>query len=250
VKIAFATSCMNRRWQLEYTLASNLRVLADTPHSLALCDYHSGDHVGHLVEELADFVGAGTLVYFRTTEPSSFHMSLAKNTAHRLALRGSPDVVFNLDADNRVTRETIELVERVFGADPDACLHNWDLDPISGTCGRIALAAQRWCELGGYDEELLPMGWQDIDLLTRARAIGLRYLRDQAGLSTPVRNSYGDKLANLHLPEGVEADSGRDLYSRLVHRNLVTSLSRPVRLRIEDQRRFQGQLNFAETVTI
>jgi hypothetical protein len=248
--IGFATACMNRRWQLEKTLAGNLEVLADTRHVVALCDYNSADELGALVQGLSRFIRRGTLRYFHTTDPSSFHMSVAKNTAHRLAISAGADVVFNLDADNFISPDTIAAVERAFLDDPDTCLHNWDLDRTSGTCGRVALPASRWKELGGYDETLLPMGWQDVDLLYRARALGLRYRRlpDHAG--TPVSNTFDDKLCNTRLSDFAASASAREIFNEMAVRNMVASLERPIRLPYTDQRRFNGTLNFCESVVV
>jgi hypothetical protein len=248
--IGFATSCMNRRWQLEQTLGPNLAALADTPHFIALCDYNSADAVGTLVEEFAADVRRGRLLYFRTEEPQSFHMSSGKNTAHRLALRQKPDVLFNLDADNRITPATIALLEGVFDADRDSCVHNWDLEWTSGTCGRVALGAARWQELGGYDEALLPVGWQDLDLMYRARAIGLHYVPLHEGVGPALANSYAQKVANIALPDEVEGPTARDSYQRAVAANMITSLGRPVRLKMEEQRRFSGVIDFVTPATI
>jgi hypothetical protein len=248
--IGFATSCMNRRWQLEQTLGPNLAVLADTPHFIALCDYNSADAVGTLVEGFADEVRRGRLLYFRTDEPRSFHMSSGKNTAHRLALRRGPDVLFNLDADNLITSETIGLLERIFAADPDSCVHNWNQDWNAGTCGRVALSARRWAELGGYDEALLPVGWQDLDLMFRARAIGLRYVPLHAGVGPALANSYAQKVANIALPEAIERPTARDTYSGAVASNMITSLGRPIRLPMDEQRRFFGLIDFVTPATV
>lgn len=248
--IGFATSCMNRRWQLEETLARNLQVLRGSPHYLALCDYNSADDVGYLVEQFADDVRRGTLLYFRTTEPRTFHMSSGKNTAHRLALRREPDVLFNLDADNRVTAETITVIESIFGAQIDSCLHNWNRQWSAGTCGRVALSAARWQELGGYDEQFLPVGWQDIDLMYRARAIGLQYQEVNRGVGLAVGNSYADKIANITLPEKLTADSERDTYNLITTSNIVTSLGRPIRLALADQAHFRGVINFEQETLV
>ena len=36
-----------------------------------------------------------------------------------------------------------------------------------GTCGRITMWASTWFEINGYDEELLPTGYEDIDMMHR-----------------------------------------------------------------------------------
>lgn len=241
---------MNRGWQLEQTLPANLRVLEGTPHVLAICDFNSDDDLAALFAKHRDAIADGRLITFRTTDPRTFHMSVAKNLAHRLALRRQPDVLFNLDADNFITPETIAIVERVFGADPDVCLHNGDVHAMAGTCGRIALTSQRWQELGGYDESFLPMSWQDIDLLNRARAIGLHYQNVRAGVRPAVPNRFEDKLANVDLPAHVTAPTRTEAFNNMVRHNILASFARPIRLPMARQRRFTGTLSSGETIVL
>jgi hypothetical protein len=250
VIIAFCTSCMDRTWQLEQTLRDNLAVLSNTRHFIALCDFNSSDDLSGLVRSCSQFVDSGTLSYFRTLEPETFHMSIAKNTAHRLGLLGQATILFNLDADNRINAETVKVVESAFQDAPDTCLHNWDLHVTSGTCGRIGLAADRWVELGGYDEALLPIGWQDLDLLIRARGIGLRYLREQRGIDDPVRNTFEEKLENVRMPPEMAELDGRSVFNAFATRNMIASLSRPLRLDAALQRRFSGVLNFQQNTLL
>jgi hypothetical protein len=244
--IAFCTACTNRRWQLEETLGPNLKTLRSTGHFLALCDFNSQDEVAGLVRGHRDRLQDGTLLYFRTEEPSSFHASVAKNTAHRLGLRRAPDVLFNLDADNFVTAETIALVERTFSSDPGALLHHWSRDWRDGTFGRIAIGAAGWTMVGGYDESLLEMAWQDVDLLFRSRAVGLRYLVRSQGVPAPIRNSVAQKLeSTLAAPGGL----ARGMFA-LNAENFARSMARPIALAPGDERRFTGTLNFDEPVAV
>ncbi len=248
--VAFCTAVMNRRWQLEATLASNLEVLAGTRHLLAICDFNSTDGVDQLVGSFSDAIAAGRLIFFRTCEPQRFHSSAAKNLAHRLALRRRPDVLFNLDADNYITAETLQIVQTVLGDHADACLHHCTDHSGDGSAGRIALAADRWQELGGYDEGLLGVSWQDIDFLYRCRAAGLTYVHRSDGLRPPVPNTMDHRIANIDLPRDVDAASASEVYQSILKRNILTSFGRPARLSFGDQRRFQGVVNFADPVTV
>lgn len=248
--IGFATAAMNRRWQLEQTLAANLAVLRGTPHFLALCDYGSRDDLAGLLADFAADVARGTLTTFRTGEPRSFHMSVAKNTAHRLALRRRPDVLFNLDADNFISPATLAMCQQTFAAKGPACLHNWSRSFGDGSCGRIALPAAEWVALGGYDETLLPTSWQDIDLLFRARAVGLPYVFRDDGIGEPVCNTMEQKIAHVEPPAGMTGATAADLYRRMWVENVVQSLGRPVRLSFAEQRRFSGELDLATAAEI
>ena len=129
--------------------------------------------------------------------------------------------------------------KRCFGEEQPAALHHWSRSWSDGTFGRIALRASSWLALGGYDEALLGMGWQDIDLLVRARAIGLRYCLTTDGLRPAVQNTLTQKLANV----GKRPTSEHEAQTRLraLHlENMVRSFGRPVTLPPEEQCRFQG----------
>ena len=248
--IAFCTCCMNRRWQMEQTLPHNLQMLRSTPHFLALCDYNSSDGLEDLVRRFDDDLLSGTLVYFRTTEPTTFHASLAKNTAHRLALRSRPDVVFNLDADNFITRETIELVTSTFSANIDSSLHNWSEVWGDGSAGRIAMSSANWARIGGYDETFLGMVGQDIDLLIRARAAGLSYLASSAGLRPAVKNTDQQKFAYVEAQQPTSDHTAREMLNRYHLHNLIHSLKRPIRWELTTQHRYHGHVNHNEEATI
>jgi hypothetical protein len=242
--IAFCTSAMNRRWQLEYTLAENLQRLRGSRHFLALCDFNSGDDLEKLARDHADSVQAGRLIYFRTQEPDHYHSSRAKNLAHRLALRRRPDVLFNLDADNFISGETLRLVSKTFRADRRSCLHHWSGTNGDGTSGRIALSARDWKKVGGYDEALLGASWQDIDLLIRSRAAGVTYVHRCEGIRAPIPNSMQEKVANLE--NGRRARDAHSMYADLWHQNFCLSMARPVRLSLAHQQRYRGVENFSE----
>jgi hypothetical protein len=241
--VAFCSTAMNRRWQLERTLRSNLEVLRGTGSFLALCDYNSAEPLDTLVQGFAEDLRTGTLLYFRTEEPTGYHSSKAKNLAHRLALRRSPDVLFNLDADNFLSDDTLGLVSEAFASGERLSFHNWTTRDADGTCGRLALRAEDWVALGGYDEQLQAASWQDIDLLIRCRAAGLRYLLDPRGVPRPIANSMAEKLAHL---EGTGEGDPMARYYAMYKENLIISMGRPARLRLEDQRRFSGRLNLTE----
>jgi hypothetical protein len=244
--IGFCTSCMNRRWQLEQTLPANLELLRGTPHFLAVVDYNSADDLGACLRAQEPHRRDGRLLTFRTEEPDSFHMSLAKNTAHRLALRRRPDVLFSLDADNFLHRETLTAIDDLFARRRDVYLHNWSGHWGDGTMGRVALRAEDWLRVGGYDETFLPMSWQDADLMTRCRADGLEYVHDSSGCGRPVANTIEQKLASVRRPETLREAPARHTLNHFTEANFIHSLRRPIRLPLAAQRRFRGRVDFGE----
>jgi hypothetical protein len=249
--IGFCSVCMNRGWQLSKTLPENLAVLRGTDHFLALCDYNSSDETECVVRTFQEDIERGTLIYFRTPEPSRFHASKAKNTAHRLALRRKPDILFNLDADNYLLPETIELVRSTFEGQEGVYLWNWKMGPEGeGSFGRIAVAIGDWLRVGGYDEGLLGVLWHDMDLLSRLRAAGLRCRADSGHLKRSVPNGFEHKIANIDLPDGMENAPKSALFRRLMEENMRLSTTRPLFFSVSDQQRYRGQLNFGQDAVI
>jgi hypothetical protein len=251
--IAFCTAVMNRRWQLQMTLGLNLARLQGTPHFLALVDYNSSDGVADLVRPFSAEIQAGTLLHFHTVQPPHYHCSRAKNLAHRLALRRQPDVLFNLDGDNMLSDRTIPLVLEALGGTgdgkEDSVLHNWSTRHGDGTFGRIALRAATWKVLGGYDETFAPASFQDVDLLHRCRAAGVRYKLESVGIPFPLHNTMAQKLANLG-PAANDEDDDNARYGAMYRQNFVTSMNRPCRLPYGEQQPFRGRLNFGEEIEI
>jgi hypothetical protein len=94
------------------------------------------------------------------------------------------------------------------------------------------------------------VGWQDLDLLYRARLIGLRYQQHRRGSGAAVDNGWDAKMANVQLPDALAARAARDAYTSTLASNIITALGRPVRLRFEDQQQFSGVLNFLEETVI
>src|SRR5262249_54288195 len=146
-RIAFCTSIMNRLWQLKQTLPINLHVLRDTPHFISLCNYNSNDGLDeYLRESFRQQIEDGILVYFHTKEPERFHASIAKNTAHRLGCIHNAQFLFNLDADNFISGETIVSLEEEFSTEPNLVIHQWRLSTgvvdsfETGSFGRIGLS--------------------------------------------------------------------------------------------------------------
>jgi hypothetical protein len=233
---------MNRRWQLERTLARNLRVLRGTRHFLALCNFNSRDGLDAYVRrQYPGDCERGTLVYFHTTGPSRFHVSRAKNTAHRLAIARGATVLFNLDADNFLTPAGVAQLVRRFSRQPNLIVHEWS-GRWDGTLGRIALSATAWQSLGGYDETFEAMESEDFDLMMRARAIGLVYRRVHGDTRPPIQNSMQDKVINTEVGR-VSERRAREAIKTFNNRNLRQSLMRPISWPTSVQQRYNGRLN-------
>jgi hypothetical protein len=107
--------------------------------------------------------------------------------------------VVNLDADNYIG-DTIPTWRILWAEDPDLLIRGFSpdadgkLDPGNGSYGRIGLPRVRFEALGGYDEQLLPMGCQDSDLVDRARARGMRVVRVPQQVPFAIRNTDAEKV--------------------------------------------------------
>ena len=189
MKISFCTTCANRLFQFEETFGPNLREIARHPNTeWIVLNMNSADALdSYLSERLPDLPSRFT--YASTIAPRPWHLSVAKNRAHTL---GAGDVLVNLDCDNFIgdAIDTIEsrLTGNILG------LHLWSGVFRDGTCGRIALRREAFYELGGYDEEMLPMSYQDLDLLKRAVASGMPILRAPPHGSVSLTNDKGESV--------------------------------------------------------
>jgi hypothetical protein len=255
--IGFCIPCMNRRWQVEETLPANLLALEGTPHFLALCDYNSRDGLWNYIEARhRDAIKSGTLLYFRTNEPEEFHYSQAKNTAHRLALTRAPTVLFNLDADNFITKTTLNLIDHVFSFWPDAVFHNWSGASRDGSYGRLAVSAEKWASLGGYDEQALVyagMG-QDKDFVLRARYDRLPYVHINLVERRAIQNTSAQKLENCGVADQFPGLSPDEIMTqvRAVTKKTMALVGSDKRSKttLSMQRRFRGRINLLDSETV
>ena len=189
--ISFCTTCSNRLWQIKETLQKNLESLNDE-HELVLVDYGSSDGLSDWVwSNFKNHIENSKLVFFEVKNEVRWNMARAKNLAHRLA---SGEYLFNLDADNFATRADIELIAAAKHA--NLYCWQWSGSKTDGSPGRIGVPRKIFSWLGGYDETLLPMGGQDIDLLNRLNmtAKGIR-LKPPELLA--IQNSIGDKIREI-----------------------------------------------------
>ena len=117
-------------------------------------------------------------------------MSKAKNLAHFAA---TGDYVVNLDADNFIG-DTIKTWRRFWQDNPDTIIHGFCGKGSDGTGGRVGMAKHHFLALGGYDEDMLPMGYDDWDLIHRAEAYGLDFIGlTQRGIAA-VRNDHTERI--------------------------------------------------------
>jgi len=206
VTLSFCTTCCNRTDSLKRVFDENRRLIDDaTDVEWVIVNFSSTDDLDDFMEAKLPS-SSNRIIYARDLVAKQWHMSVAKNLAHRL---GRGRVIVNLDCDN-VIGSAIETVRRAFQLGVQV-LHMWSGRYGDGTCGRIAIAAHEFVSLGGYDEAFYPMGYDDLDLLRRARARGLRIASGNEGLSIDcaIQNTRAESVANCGSAIGTWAEWNR-----------------------------------------
>lgn len=179
-RLSFCISHKDRFDALQKTLPVNLRdnsQLADQIEFI-LVDFGSADDVdGWVSQTFSEALATGYLKYFKASGLDEWHASVAKNTVHAQA---SGAILMNLDCDNFTGPNGADYVIDAFEKHAeDIVFWQYSKKKLDGTFGRIALSRERFHALGGYDESLLQMGYQDGDLKDRALAMGARLVHDR-----------------------------------------------------------------------
>lgn len=187
MKLSFCTACMNRFHHLKRTLEPNLANIVQFGNAIEwiVVNYNSQDDMDEGLQGYANFTASGHLTYYRTTDFRYFNHSHAKNLSHFLA---SGEYVVNLDADNLLYRGGIANILAAFSEQPDAVLRAYG--------GLVGMKRCHFLALGGYDEDFQGWGYEDGDLVRRARNSGLAYL-DVDCLSRRIEHGDEERLRNL-----------------------------------------------------
>jgi hypothetical protein len=178
---SFCTSVKNRLAHLQDTLPKNFdtfdRVLRDNKDleiEYCISDYDSNPD---LYEWLISSRWMDRIVYKRTNNKPFYHMSNAKNVAHKM---GKNEFLFNLDADNFMSVEYFYHIFSLFLRGYDIVSHKENENPETyvqregwgGGGGRIGAKRKVFHYLNGYDENLHGWGHEDCDFINRAEACG------------------------------------------------------------------------------
>jgi hypothetical protein len=177
-KLTFVMALMNRYHQIEQTLLKNLEDNWEDRDDVefVLMDISSEDGFRDWIrnQDLKKYTECGYLRYYETDILNEWHASIGKNTATHQA-RGT--IVVTLDCDNFTGYRGGRFVITQFEQNDYNCVvHQFDWNPQNGNFGRIALTKEKFNEIGGYDQSLLPMGYQDWDIIKRAEASRCKYI--------------------------------------------------------------------------
>jgi hypothetical protein len=190
--ISYCTTCYNRFWQLKKVIKHNLGII----NKYENVDWVIVDFGSKNSEEMKDWIVKncpkslkhGTLKFYQRKndlEPFVWNVSVSKNVSHRLA---TGDILVNLDGDNKLQTNDPTIIKKHFTHTPKQVFHQtWNnflvfqtmrslgkenkapykafKKTYSGSNGRITFRKEHFDKLGGYDEEMVFMGYQDTDLI-------------------------------------------------------------------------------------
>lgn len=162
---------MNRFHHLRVTLGPNLKVVESFGAAVewVVVNYNSRDEMDEGLREYGAFIDSGHLSYYHTREFQYYSFPHSKNLSHLLA---GGAYVANLDADTFLNAEGVARILQIFEAHPDAVMR--------GLTGLVGIRKTHFLSLGGYDEELDGWGFDDDDLVSRARQAGHHYVEEEA----------------------------------------------------------------------
>lgn len=188
-RISFCTTCRDRTYQLRRVFDRNIDSLLAHPQiEWVLLNYASRDDLHEFVmSRLAALPSRFVYAWLASDRP--WHLSVAKNSVHRL---GCGSILANLDCDNCIGDAVALITEKLISE--AVVLHMWTGEAHDGSCGRIALHASTFHTLGGYDEGMRPMGYQDKDLLARAAAANFQVVSATAARGQTVRNGKAESV--------------------------------------------------------
>jgi predicted GH43/DUF377 family glycosyl hydrolase len=172
-RVSFCMPCKNRAHDVKETLPRTLKALLPGDE-VVLLDYDSED-------DLTKWVAANLMAEIRSErvryiqlvdKPTPWETARPKNVAHRAARR---EIVCNLDADNWLVPGYSGWLRNALKMEPKGVIH-MSIRAFGGGYGRIAMLQATFMDLGGYDERFKSWGYDDNDLLVRAKALGYKLM--------------------------------------------------------------------------
>ncbi len=177
---------MGRAHHLKETLPQNIRdnqVEEGLDIEFVVLNYNSQDDLHEWMTtdpKMSEHIRSGLVRYGHTADPDHFHMSHAKNMAHRMA---TGDVLCNLDADNFTGLDFARFLKANFEQDMDIVMNPSNrvsklYEPDErGFFGRVVISRENFETLHGYDENFSGWGGEDTDFMQRAKGLGARHVR-------------------------------------------------------------------------
>jgi hypothetical protein len=194
MKISFCTWIKDRLWQFRDTIFLNMERAAKYDAEFAVIDVSSTDGLREFVYEN---LRNEFRFKFRTIQLPELHFAKLYNICHR---EGAGDILVSLDADNVIGPQYCKTLLKVMEKHKGKCIfHAWTGDWLDGTCGRLALTRETFNRVGGYDENLGPVGSQDIDIRDRVKALGYPCVLDKHPevVGYAIRNTQLDSIRHI-----------------------------------------------------
>jgi hypothetical protein len=183
-RVVFCTTCKGRLEHLKVTLPQNLKDnQAYANAKFVVLDYSCQDNTFEYVKRAFSYsLKNKYLSVYRFGGAQQFNVAHAKNMAARLGIMEGADIIVTLDADNFtgpnlaqfIADRFTEAKEHILLCPDFQLIHSlpWNENrPLRGYAGRLAIRAQDFIKLGGYDERFSVWGSEDMDLLFRAERL-------------------------------------------------------------------------------
>lgn len=225
MKISYCITCFNRFEQLQNTLLKNLKTINNVDDvNIILVNFNGNDNeliTNYINENCIDYILNKKLIYYiRLTKFNKWSASIAKNVSHLLS---NHDLIVNLDCDNFIPINNHITIRNIFNEDINSILHQSrynknticfikqyipdfktyeisDENDEVGDAGRIIISKNNFLDIGGYDENLGFMGFEDTDIIIRLIKNGLKY-----------RHIYdGQNITNIPNPSDTETNEYKE----------------------------------------
>ncbi len=202
-KISLCTTCMGRLHHLKETLPANIRnSVAYGAIEFVLLNYNSNDGMDQWVaKEMKEHIENGFLVYLKTSEPKYWHAAHAKNIVTKYA---TGEIVVNVDSDCFVLEGYVEYINALFNKETNMFLTGRTPMAPADAVGRVCVLKSDFLRVNGYDENLDGYGFEDTDLYSRLREIGIEEKDIDLKFMASIDHGHADRIQNTNLLDHIE----------------------------------------------
>ena len=247
-RVIFCTVCFGRGWQVRRALPATLlrlwpyREVAKVMLILAGPEYDGGP--AHPDLEWLKYHCQGALhtglLQVHIAAMPHWHASVGKNSAHRVACEyawhawgdAANPVLVTLDCDNIIGSNYMMHIATFMQQSRESDNYECSMGCVGlgnqGVTGRNACFMRAFLNVRGYDEAMLPMGSQDVDLLERLNAAAQphnisRAIKGKPDCGVSIPNDLMDRDNAWGRSDGQERGAA-------VCRNVVDAHERPQRI--------------------
>lgn len=174
-KISMCIAGMNILQELKETLLKNVMDNCKYPGiEFVVLNYNSNDELDkYIYKNLNEYIEKGILNYYYTPDTNQWSESVAKNLAHKIA---KGEILCNLNGYNFTGENYANLINYIFNEYGEDIVLQFFKNYDDGNFGKICISRNNFYRLGGYNENPSAEGYEDFDLILRAKALGLNHL--------------------------------------------------------------------------